>query len=417
MALAARPQHDIILRPSIPLAATSDEPVADVVRPPMSASADPVDQAAGVPKEISPEEAAQQIAARKGDPATAEIKEPDAEADKTEKTAQPDKTVKQPEADQEDDDELAIEEAAPGWAKKQVADIRKRAREKVAAIRAATQAEVGDEKWNEAWEAANANVTQKYREQLQTARAAERRAAQEKEALASEIEALKATQPVVQEQPVVDPRPNRDDFDDFEVYADALVEWGKRDQKRVNDAEQAAQRAEADRLAAAEKAQTDKEAKEAEEKALNEENARISLDWQTKVAAAEEKYGDYNEVVMRSPEEGGPTVTPIMAQAMTRTDNGPDVAYFLANNPEESLRIAELQNPILQYGEIMKISGRLSAPQARQRARIPNPIKPIEATRNDPVQPNPDDEDMEAYAARRLPQLRRERHPFFPNVH
>ena len=98
-----------------------------------------------------------------------------------------------------------------------------------------------------------------------------------------------------------------------------------------------------------------------------------------------------------------------------RTDNGPDVAYWLALNPEESVKIADLQNPILQYGEIMKLSGRLSAPTSRQRTRIPSPIKPIDGGRVEPQAPNPDDESMEAYAARRNKQLVGERRPFFPN--
>ena len=76
MALVARPQHDIIFRPSIPLAATSDQPLAEVVRPPESASNNTDDQSSGVAKEISPEQAAELAAARKGDPATAEIDEP-----------------------------------------------------------------------------------------------------------------------------------------------------------------------------------------------------------------------------------------------------------------------------------------------------------------------------------------------------
>ena len=86
-----------------------------------------------------------------------------------------------------------------------------------------------------------------------------------------------------------------------------------------------------------------------------------------------------------------------------------------ATIPEESVRISELQNPILQYGEIMKLSGRLSAPTARQRTRIPPPIKPLDSARNEPTQVNPDDEPMEAYAARRTKEMMATRRPFFPN--
>lgn len=416
MALAARPQHDIIMRPSIPLAATSDEPLAEVVRPPEAASNDTSDQAGGVSKEISPEDAAIAAAARKGDPSTAEMND---DADKSKVETKPaDKTQT------EDDDGIKVDENDPAlrgfFPKKQIAEIRKRAAERVAAIRDAVKAEVGDDKWNAAWEAANSNVVGKYRDEVTKAKAEAHRAGQEKEAIVAEREALakkiaelETTGP--KEEVKTDPRPARDEFDDPDAFAEALVAWGKRDQQREFEIQQAAQKTEADRVAAEAKAAADKKTQEDQEAAVAEENAKIALDWQTKTVAAQEKYGDYDEIVMRAPADGGPTVSEIMAQAMTRTDNGPDVAYYLALNPEESVKIAELQNPILQYGEIMKLSGRLSAPTARQRPRIPPPIKPIDGSRNEPVQVDPDDEPMEAYAARRTKELVGERRPFFPN--
>lgn len=416
MALAARPQHDIIMRPSIPLAATSDAPLAETVRPPESASNDQTDQASGVPQEISPEDAALAAAARKGDPETGEIQEQEpAGGDKptkpTKKADEATPTDQQTEGDEEDG--LAIEETAPAWAKKQVADIRKRARDRVAAIRAATQAEVGDAKWNEAWEAANSNVSQKYREEVAKAQAEGRRVTKEKEALAAKLAELEANPPQPKEAPAADPRPTREGFDDPDLFAEALVAWGKRETTREFEASAAAE--------AAVKAETDRVAKEAADQAaaekaeaeVAEENAKIALEWQARVAAAEERYGDYNEIVMRAPADGGPTVTEVMAAALTKTDNGPDVAYWLAMHPDESVRIAGLQNQILQYGEIMKLSGRLSAPASRP--RIPKPIKPIDGNRNEPTQTNPDDEDMDAYFARRSPSMQKERRPFFPN--
>lgn len=409
MALAVRQQPDIILRPSIPLAATSDEPLAELVRPPEAASNDQDDQASGVSKEISPEDAAVAAAARKGDPATAELNEDGTPKVKANETTQTD-----------EDDGIVVDEADPAlkgfFPKKQIADIRKKAQERVAAIRDAVKAEVGDEKWNKAWEAANSNVVGKYRDEVAKAQAEARRVVNEREALAKEVADLKAaTPPAPKEEPKVDLRPSRDDFNDPDEFAEALVAWGKRDQQREFDTKQATEKAEADRIALEEKTATDKEAAEKAEALVVEENAKIALEWQAKSVAAQEKYGDYDEIVMRAPADGGPTVTEMMATAMTRTDNGPDVAYYLALNTEESERIAALENPILQYGEIMKLSGRLSAPTARQRPRLPAPIKPIDGSRNEPVQANPDDETMEAYAARRNKELIGERRPFFPN--
>ena len=414
MALAARPQHDIIMRPSIPLAATSDQPLAEIVRPPLEASNDTADLASGVSKEISPEDAAQAANARRGDPDTGDIKEPEQKPGET----KPDAKKVETKPGEDPDDGIEVDAAALSGvhsAKKQIADIRKKAQDRVAAIQAAVKAEVGDEVWNKAWEAANSNVVGKYRDEVNKAQAEARRIAKEKDTLAAKVAELEANPPKPVEEPKPDPRPAREDFGDPDKFDDALIQWGQRAKQREFDAaaaKEAEVKAEADRVA---KETSDKEAAEAEETRIADENAKVALDWQTKVAAAEERYGDWNEIVMRSPADGGPTVTEVMSAAMTRTDNGPDVAYYLALNPEESVRISELTNPILQYGEIMRISGRLSAPTARTRARIPPPIKPIEGARNESVDPNPDDEDMEAYAKRRLPQLQSERRPFFPN--
>ena len=408
MALAARPQHDIIMRPSIPLAATSDAPLAELVRPPEGASNDPGDQATGVSREISPEAAAVAAAARKGDPATADLTEEGGEAGPVKKAD---------ETPGEEDDGIVVDPAAPFAFKKQAAEIRRKAAERVKAIREVVEAEVGSEKWNQAWAAANSNVVGKYRDEVAKAQAEARRAASEKEAVAAEKEALARKIAELEtagprEEPKVDARPSREDFDDPDLFAEALITWGKRDQQREFEAKQATEKAEAARVAAEAKAVADKEAAEKQEAAVAEENTKIALEWQARTVAAQEKYGDYEETVMRAPADGGPTVTDIMAQAMTRTDNGTDVAYWLALNPEESVKIAELQNPILQFGEIMKISGRLSA--TRQRTRIPPPIKPIDGSRNEPVQIDPDDESMEAYAARRNKVLVGTRRPFFP---
>ena len=412
MALVARPQHDIIFRPSIPLAATSDQPLAEVVRPPESASNNTDDQSSGVAREISPEQAAELAAARKGDPATAEIDEP--------VEGKPAAAKTKPEAQQEEDDGINVDENDPAlkgfFPKKQIAEIRKKAQARVEAIRAAAQAEVGDEKWQKAWEAANAQVVGKYRDEVAKAQADARRAAAEKEAIEKRVADLEAarTKPAEQEAKP-DLRPQRDQFDDPDAYEEALIGWGERETERKFAARQGEEQAAAAKLEADKKAQEEADAKAEQDRLLTEENAALALDWQTKVAAAQEKYGDYDEIVMRSPADGGPQVTPIMAEALTRTENGPDVAYWLALNTDESLRIAKMANPIIQFGEIMKLSGRLSAAAAPRRAQLPPPIKPIASARPEPVAPDPDDEDMNSYHARRTKELVGKRHPFFPN--
>lgn len=399
MALAAR-QPDIIIRPSIPLAATSDQPVAEAPRPPESASAHPDDQSAGTPKEITPQEQAVGAAARQGDPATADAEAAaDADAEGTEAKAADEAPLVPPNADIDSD---AVADTLPGWAQRQILAERKKAREYRTAIEAAAKAKVGSAEWEAAVNLARDQVIQKEREAAASAGKKAREAEAGAEAARKELEELKAraAEPRADEPANTDPRPARDAFDDPDAYDDALTEWATREGVRATEKKIATEKAAADAEA---KEKADAEARTEHEAAV----LRAQDAWKEKRTAAVEKYGDYAEVA----EAETLTVTDAMAAAMMLVDNGPDIAYHLGQNPEEASRIAAIGNPFAQGIEIARIAERLANPPRRRAPRV-EPIEPIDTGTNG-ADTSEQEPDMDAYYAQRMAK-QTARKPFFP---
>lgn len=98
-----------------------------------------------------------------------------------------------------------------------------------------------------------------------------------------------------------------------------------------------------------EKARAD-EAKRAEEDQAKERQ----IDWSRRVSEASARYSDYREVALN------PTlpITDPMASAIQEAESGPDVLYYLGQNPDEAARIATL-SPTRQAIEIGRIETRL----------------------------------------------------------
>lgn len=386
MALAAR-DPDIIIRTSIPLAATSDQPLAEVARPPESASNDVTDQTGGTPKEMTAEELAAATAARKdagpdANPKTDGTVQEPAETDPT-KTADPPKL----EFD-------AIPEGLPGYAVREITRHRKQAQAKADAAWKAAQASVGDEAWTKALSVARDAEVEAARKETKIAKDAT-------DAVRKELDELRAKTPAEPvKEPEVDARPTRDTFDDPDAYDTALTEWATREGERKAQA-----KIDADKVAA--EAETARKAEEEENTAREAELTKIHTDWTAKVEAATEKYPDYVEVTTAEDLK----VSNAMVAAMMQIDNGTDIAYHLGKNPEDSARIAALSNPAKHFIEIGRIAERLANPP--RRARPAAPIEPIDTTRNT-ADTSDSEPDMEAYAARRNKQLQAERRPFFP---
>lgn len=404
---------DIIQNQSIPLSATSDAPVLDVPRPPVSASNDPVDLQTGVPKEITAAELAVAAAARKGDPATADLNEEGKPKTTTTVEAEADEGIAKPRAAKKveaDDPIIAdVPKESPDWYRREVASIRRAEREKTAAAFAAAKAQVGDAAWDAALDATRDKVVGEAKAEAAKALKETREARDAIAARDAELAELRAKVPVIEEKPAVDLRPTRDQFDDPDEYDNALTAWGEREGERKITARAAAEQADAQRLAEEASQRETLEAHAAAEK-------QIVDTWNESRAKAIERYPDFVDLVEKEASEGGPTITSAMTAAILNTENGTEVAYFLGQNVDESVRIAGLSTPLKQIMEIGRIAERLANPP--RRARPAPPIEPIDGTGNE-ADTSEREPTMEEYAATRLPQLRAARRPFFgeSNIH
>ena len=70
-------------------------------------------------------------------------------------------------------------------------------------------------------------------------------------------------------------------------------------------------------------------------------------------------------------------ITDVMAETIQSSEIGPEIAYWLGQNPKEADRISRL-TPLLQAREIGKVEVRLSAePPAKKTSSAPAPINPV----------------------------------------
>lgn len=109
--------------------------------------------------------------------------------------------------------------------------------------------------------------------------------------------------------------------------------------------------------------------------AQKQAHQRLISGWEEKVAKAEEKYDDWQEVV------GDIQPTAPFVAAFMEAENGEDIAHYLGKHPKEAQRIAELP-PLSQVREIGKLEAKLSVKPAEPKApsKAPAPITPLAGT-------------------------------------
>ena len=145
--------------------------------------------------------------------------------------------------------------------------------------------------------------------------------------------------------------------------------------------------AEAKAKFATEKTQRDLTAKQQQDfQRVQQQQLRTS--WNEKVARAEDKYDDFDQVV-GDLEPNSPFVAALM-----KVDNGEDVAYHLGKNPKEASKIAEMY-PLDQVLQIALLSAKLSAKPAEPKtpSKAPAPIAPLKG--NSPTAPTGPTEEMD----------------------
>lgn len=90
---------------------------------------------------------------------------------------------------------------------------------------------------------------------------------------------------------------------------------------------------------------------------------------------ARDKYDDFDSVVYND----SLSINTLMADTIKAAENGPDIAYFLGQNPKEAQRISKLPAHLQPY-EIGKIEAKLaSSPPVKKTTSAPAPIVPVSA--------------------------------------
>lgn len=89
-------------------------------------------------------------------------------------------------------------------------------------------------------------------------------------------------------------------------------------------------------------AQRIEDAKLAEETRINNQKQEIQGNWISKLAPAQERYSDFNDVaaeLLDSLADIEPAYGQYLEQTIMAMDHGPDVLYYLATHPDEAQRI------------------------------------------------------------------------------
>lgn len=144
--------------------------------------------------------------------------------------------------------------------------------------------------------------------------------------------------------------PRLDQFDDFESYMAARVAY---EAEKVVDG----------RLTRAQQ--------EAVQRQQSEAQAHAVENWRDQQAKAAEKYADFEEVVG----ESDAPITPQMSQAIIESEQGAEIAYYLAQHPDEAKAISQL-SPIRQIAAIGRLEAKVSEPPPKAVTQAPPPITP-----------------------------------------
>jgi hypothetical protein len=122
----------------------------------------------------------------------------------------------------------------------------------------------------------------------------------------------------------------------------------------------------------------------------------VDAGWNEAVAEAMARIPDWHQVVSS---DRGPT-TPVMLEQIKESDNGPDIAYYLAKHPGEAQRIAGLSIPA-QIREVARLEARLEN-GTPTRPSAPPPIKPITVAAKPVLSPKEEYAQWEAAQNKRL---------------
>lgn len=200
---------------------------------------------------------------------------------------------------------------------------------------------------------------------------------------------------ISEEAEKADPRPARDAYDDPAKYESDLVDWAGRRAALVAKAD--SDKAVTDALA---KEKTDTQAKA--DKARNDATLEAFAERKAKFI---EDHPDYESLV-ESEEEGKELQISIsMANCILNDEDGPAIAYYLGQNPDEATRISKLPG-VQAISALGRIAARLAQKPAP--ATKPAPLKVLKTGSETAVRKTAEEESMAEYGARRQRELANE---------
>jgi len=218
------------------------------------------------------------------------------------------------------------------------------------------EAATGEKKQNPKLERLFSELT-KQREAARQEADRERQARESLEARLRDLEA-KAS-PQKSDEP--DPKPNPAQFNDALEYAEALAEWTTDRRMRERDQAEMARKAQ-------------------------EEQTRMRQEFQKRLDAAKQTLPDYEDMIASSDVSVSQPVT----DAIIESDVGPQVLYYLAENPDFTRALAE-KSITAQLRAIGRLEAKFEKsetpkPSVREpvakKSDAPAPIKPLKAGGN-----------------------------------
>lgn len=158
-------------------------------------------------------------------------------------------------------------------------------------------------------------------------------------------------QPPPQARERDDSEPTIDKFQNFDEYVAAKAEWiaARKIEQTLTEREK---RAAAERETA--------------------ERQKTAESWQQKLQKATAEMPDFEDVISSA----DVPMTPAMQQAIMESDIGPKLAYHLANNPDEAVKIAQM-TPMRAIATLGRLEERLSAAPVKTASSAPEPITPV----------------------------------------
>lgn len=183
--------------------------------------------------------------------------------------------------------------------------------------------------------------------------------------------AQKPEQPAATKSETPPEPPSLDDFDTTAAWSKAVAAWAK---------EQAAAEAKAE-AAKLTKSELEARDKSAAEKKAQEEGERLREVWSTRVDEARKQHNDFDEVLDDAKFPDTPAIRAVQ-QAFYESEDGAELLYHLAANPETAARLSKL-TPSAALRELGKIEASLkpAAPPVKESkpavSAAPPPMKTV----------------------------------------